>query len=58
MSNRVEQLHKEMSTMSLGDLLLVAGQAINMGMDKERVGLILKYVEIAITKWRLKDGGE
>lgn len=53
MSERVEKLHKQMSEMSLGDLLLLAGQAVNLPMDEQRTDLILKYVEIALTKRKL-----
>lgn len=58
MSERVDKLHKEMSEMSLGDLLLVAGQAVNFGMSDDRVDLILKYVENAITRRQIKRSKE
>lgn len=47
MSN-VEKLHEKMSALSLGDLLLIAVQAINLGMDDKRVDLILKYVKMGL----------
>jgi ubiquinone/menaquinone biosynthesis C-methylase UbiE len=50
----VEKLHEKMSSLSLGDLFLVAGQAINLPMDDKRIDLILKYVEIAMVKRKLK----
>lgn len=53
MSINVEKLHEQLISMSLGDLLLLAGQAVNMGMPKEKTVLILKYVDIAIVKYRL-----
>ena len=42
----VEDLHKELMSMTLGDLCLLCGQAINQGFDKERVDLMLKYLEL------------
>lgn len=48
--SKVENLHKEMSEMSLGDLCLLCGQAINMGFDEQRIDLMLKYLKIAIAK--------
>lgn len=53
MIDKVERLHKQMSELSLGDLLLLAGQAVNLPMDDQRIDLILKYVEIALTKRKL-----
>ncbi len=49
----IERLYKTMSEMSLGDILIVAGQAVNMKMDKKRVDLILRYVNIALSKRKL-----
>jgi hypothetical protein len=49
MSENVERIHKQISELSFGDLLLLAGNAVNMPMDEERIDLILKYVEIALT---------
>lgn len=54
MSQRVEKLHEQMISLSLGDLLLVAGQAVNLPMSDDRIDLILKYVEVALTKRKLK----
>jgi hypothetical protein len=42
----VEELHQQMMSMTLGDLCLLCGQAINLGFDKERVDLMLKYLEL------------
>lgn len=54
MSTNVEDLHKQITEMPLGDLLLLAGQAVNMGMEKEKVDLILRYVELKIGARKLK----
>lgn len=54
MSDNVEKLHEQMSSLSLGDLLLLAGQAVNLSMSEERLDLILKYVEIALDKRKIK----
>ena len=55
-TSNIENLHKQMIDLSLGDLLLVAGQAVNMKMDDKRLDLILKYVEIALAKRKIKRG--
>lgn len=52
--NDVEKLHEQMMDLSLGDLFLVAGQAINLGMDGKRTDIILKYVELAMVKRKLE----
>ena len=44
----IKKLHKQMMDMSLGDILLLAGDAVNMGMDKRRLDIILKYVEMKL----------
>lgn len=53
MSN-VKELHEQMIDMSLGDLLILAGQAVNMKMPYDRLKLIFKYVEIAMVKFKLE----
>lgn len=50
----VEKLHEQMSSLSLGDLLLLAGQAVNLPMDDNRLDMILKYVEIALINRKMK----
>ena len=50
MNQNIEDLHKQMTALSLGDLLLLAGQAANLPMDDKRLDLILKYVEIALSQ--------
>lgn len=52
--NDVQKLHEQMSSLSLGDLLLLAGQAVNLPMDDNRLDLILKYVEIALINRKMK----
>lgn len=46
----VEKLHEKISSMSLGDLCLLCGNAINIGMEKSKVEMLLQYLEIALTK--------
>lgn len=58
MSANVEELNKQMLGLSLGDLLLLAGQAVNLPLEEKRVDLILKYVEIALTKRNLSKSRE
>ena len=41
----VEKLHNQIKQMSLGDLCLVVGEAINLRMDEKRVDILLKYLE-------------
>lgn len=50
----VQKLHDQMRALSLGDLLLLAGQAANLPMDDKRLDLILKYVEIALVERKNK----
>ena len=54
MSAKVQKLHEEMSTMSLSDILLLAHQAVNFPMPDEKLDLILKYVEMAISMRRIR----
>ena len=49
----IEHLHDKIIKLSLGDLLLLAGQAVNYPMDDDRLDIILKYVEIALVKRKL-----
>lgn len=49
----VQKLHEQLINMSLGDLLLLAGQAANLPVGKEKLDIILRYVEIALTKRKL-----
>lgn len=51
----IEKLHKDMSEMSLGDLLILAGTAVNMKLDKKRLDIIFHYVERGLMKRKLKD---
>ena len=53
----VEKLHNEIINLSLGDLLLLAGQAANLPMRDDRLDVILRYVEIALTKRKLERRG-
>lgn len=53
MSDKIKELDAQIKSLSLGDLLLLTGQAVNMGMDKERVELLLKYLEIALLQRKL-----
>jgi hypothetical protein len=53
MSPETKKLFNKIQNLSLGDLCLLCGQAINMGMDKQRVDLILKQLEIAMLKRKL-----
>ena len=53
MSQNVEKLHESMRSLSLGDLLLLAGQAANLPMDDKRLDLILQYVEIALMRRKI-----
>lgn len=50
----VEKLHEQITEMSLGDLLLLAGQAVNLPLDNKRLDIILKYVEIALAKRKIE----
>jgi len=50
----VQKLHEQIVSMELGDLLLLAGQAVNMGMDPKKVTLILRYVENAVAKYQIE----
>lgn len=50
----IEKLHKQITQMSLGDLLLLAGQAVNTPLDNKLLDIILKYVEIALAKRKLE----
>lgn len=58
MKDIVVKLHEEISSMSLGDLCLLAGQAINMGMERKKVDIILSYLEVALIKHSLEKRGE
>lgn len=54
MKDKVEELHEQLMVMGLGDLLLLAGQAVNLPMPDNKVEMLLKYVEVAIWKWKMK----
>lgn len=38
----VEKIHEQISTMSLGDTLLLCGQAANLPMPREKLTILLK----------------
>lgn len=54
MTENIEKLHKQMLELSLGDLLILAGQAVNLPMDDKRIDIILKYVEVALIKRKIE----
>ena len=54
MNTDIKKLHEEISSMSLGDCLLLCGQAANMPMPREKLLILLKYAEIAIAKYILE----
>lgn len=49
MSN-VNELHEKISKLSLGDLCLLVGNAINEKMDDKKIEILLIYLETAIIK--------
>lgn len=53
MSPEAQKLADEIRKLSLSDLLLMASQAIELGIEEKRLMIILRYVEIAIEERRL-----
>jgi hypothetical protein len=58
MSEKIEHLHNQISSLPLGDLLLLASQAVNMPLPDIKIDIILKYVEIAIVTRRIERAGK
>lgn len=46
----IEKLHEKISNLSLGDLCILCGSAINSNMDQKKIDLLLHYLEIALHK--------
>lgn len=50
----IKKLHEQIAEMSLGDLCLLCGQALNMNMSKARTDVLLQYLDIALVKRKLE----
>lgn len=49
----VKELHDKICNMSLGDLLIVCGHAVNMNFPDSKLQILFEYLDIALIKRRL-----
>ena len=50
----VKELHEKICNMSLGDLLIVCGHAVNMDFPDSKLEVLFEYLDIALIKRRLR----